>query len=892
MLDTGVDTTHPDLASQVAERKNFTTEQGLDVVGHGTHVASTIAGTGAASDGKYKGVAPDAKLYDGKVCGLDGCPESAILAGMEWAATEVKAGVVNLSLGGTDTPEIDPLEEAVNRLTAQTGSLFVIAAGNEGDGEETVGSPGSADAALTVGAVDKQDKLAGFSSRGPRIGDGGVKPDVTAPGVGIVAAKAKDAVIGTPVGERYLSLDGTSMATPHVAGAAALLAQQHPAWKAGELKNLLIASARPAADQTSYQQGAGRIDVAKGIKQTVVSETGNLSFGTALWPHDDDLPVTRTVTYRNFGDKPVTLELASSLEGPDGKPAPEGSLRLSVDKVTVPANGTASVQATSNTKHDGPVGSYSGRLTATGDDVLVTTAIGVVKESERYTLTVKAIGSDGKPVAPTGMLYRAGDWDHSTFGNGQQELTFRLAKDEYILHDLQFVAEGSEPGRGKYYWVVQPRLQLEKDTTVVFDARGAKPVNVTVPDTQAGVVNAAVGYYRADVTPATNFNWSLESGAFGNLFTTQVGPDLPVDKLTSFVTSQWAKPSGEGFDNSPYLYTQLDRVPGRMLTGLQRNVQKKDLAVVRQQFNRASDRKLARFVVGDAPDITRLDYLTLPLYYDQPAETTVLVDAKAAVPWKTEFYELSDSDPTLAVSYVASDLREYRAGRTYRERFNAAAFGTAPDLAVRIDDDRDQLVLVNYGLMDADGNRGITVTDSAWSKLLQDGKVVAESDRWGYVTHWGAPTEKTRYTYQTSQTRESISGFSTRTDLSWTFTTQAGTGFSQLPMLGIGYRPVVDKNNFAPRTPISVLPVFLAGQGSYGSTPAPPLPSIKSVQVEVSGDDGTTWKPAKVSRTDNGKYNAVFATPKDAKAISLRTKVVDGDDNVTEQTTIKAYPLR
>ena len=164
----------------------------------------------------------------------------------------------------TDTPEVDLLEEAVNRLTAQTGTLFVIAAGNEGPGESTVGSPGSADAALTVGAVDKQDKLADFSSRGPRVGDGAVKPDVTAPGVDIVAAKAKKSVIGDPVGEQYLRLSGTSMATPHTAGAAALLAQQHPSWKAGELKGALMGSAKPAADQTAFEQGTGRIDVAQG----------------------------------------------------------------------------------------------------------------------------------------------------------------------------------------------------------------------------------------------------------------------------------------------------------------------------------------------------------------------------------------------------------------------------------------------------------------------------------------------------------------------------------------------------------------------------------------------------------------------------------------------------
>ncbi|GAB3877487.1 hypothetical protein GCM10029964_026670 [Kibdelosporangium lantanae] len=114
---------------------------------------------------------------------------------MQWAVDQ-GAKIVNLSLGAPDEPGIDPLEEAVNELS-KTGTLFVIAAGNSG-GDETVGSPGSADAALTVGAVDRQDNLAPFSSRGPRTGDGAIKPDITAPGVGIVAAKAAEGRIGTP----------------------------------------------------------------------------------------------------------------------------------------------------------------------------------------------------------------------------------------------------------------------------------------------------------------------------------------------------------------------------------------------------------------------------------------------------------------------------------------------------------------------------------------------------------------------------------------------------------------------------------------------------------------------------------------------------------------------
>lgn len=278
---------------------------------------------------------------------------------MEWAAVQQKAKVINLSLGGFDTPELDPLEAGVNRLTAQTGALFVIAAGNDGSAE-SVNSPGSADAALTVGAVDKQDHLADFSSRGPRVGDGALKPDITAPGVDIVAARAKGSAIGAPVGTQYMMLSGTSMATPHVAGAAALLAQQHPNWKATELKGTLMGTSKSLPKLTPFEQGTGRVDVAKAITGSVISEPGGLSFGKALWPHHDDKPVVKQLTYRNLGSAAAKLTLQATATTPDGKPAPAGALKLSATSLTIPAGGTASVSVTSDTRHSGPDGVYSG----------------------------------------------------------------------------------------------------------------------------------------------------------------------------------------------------------------------------------------------------------------------------------------------------------------------------------------------------------------------------------------------------------------------------------------------------------------------------------------------------------------------------------------------------
>ncbi|WP_420716757.1 S8 family serine peptidase [Streptomyces sp. CoH17] len=195
VLDTGIDAEHQDFAGRLSATRSFVPDEDVtDRNGHGTHVASTVAGTGAASDGKEKGVAPGASLHIGKVLSNEGeGQDSWILAGMEWAARTQHAKVVSMSLGGEATDGTDPLSRAVNRLSEETGTLFVVAAGNTGPDPYTVSAPGSADEALTVGAVNGPgkgvDQLAAFSSRGPRKNDNAIKPELTAPGVDILAAQ-------------------------------------------------------------------------------------------------------------------------------------------------------------------------------------------------------------------------------------------------------------------------------------------------------------------------------------------------------------------------------------------------------------------------------------------------------------------------------------------------------------------------------------------------------------------------------------------------------------------------------------------------------------------------------------------------------------------------------
>ncbi|GAA2800875.1 S8 family serine peptidase [Kribbella solani] len=864
VLDSGVDATHPDLATQLAGEKNFTSESTADLVGHGTHVASTIAGTGAASGGKYKGVAPDAKIYDGKICGLDGCPDSAILAGMEWAAKDVKAKIVNLSVGGADTPEVDPLEEAVNRLTAETGTLFVVSAGNDGPGDGTINSPGSADAALTVGNVTKQDALNELSSRGPRLGDSALKPDVTAPGTDIVAAKSKDSSIGEPVGDKYLKLSGTSMATPHTAGAAALLLQEHPSWKPADLKSALMGSAKIAADQTSFQQGAGRIDLTKAIKQTVVAEPGSVSFGKALFPHTDDKPVTRPVTFHNLGTAPVTLALTSVFSAPDGSPAPAGAFKLSADSVQVPAGGTASVQATSDTTLGGADGLYSGRITATGGGQTVTVPIGLDKEGPTYNLKVKLIRPDGKPdkqypVTAFG-IDNASSNDYTPDATGTA--TLRLPQGEYMLDQFQEFERKKDDW--VFYKLLAPSVKLTSDRTIVLDARKAKPVSVTVPTAGAALANLDIGYNRK--IGADYRDGSTTATALNQVYTYSTGPTLSPKELVGRITSQWGVPGADGrFTNTPYLYGTADFKPGAVVTGFNRKAKLSDFAVVDQTVH-ATDAKVFKTM---APELIGGDTgWARVIGLDAPRSIRYYLD-QTAYGWSGAVQQDITGKPVPFPDWtIESPATRYQVGRHYQERWNAAVFGPA---VRRIARTSDWLGIVIASLTDADGHLGGVRMQSASTKLYRGGTIVSNSDSFGTVDAKDLPAGKTTYRLVTTGTQKLVP-FSTRIDLEATFSSAADQ--QEIALHTVAFRPDVDGKNTVARKPMTSIPFEVAGG------------PVTKVTVEYSDNGGSTWKKAEVK----GK-TATFTTPA-GKTVSLRSTATDAAGNTTTQTVITAYNLR
>ncbi|MGI9822127.1 S8 family peptidase [Agromyces sp. Marseille-Q5079] len=471
VLDTGYDDTHPDLAGRVLaeESRSFVpgeADVASDLHGHGTHVASTIAGTGAASGGANRGVADGADLLVGKVLGADGSgQDSWIIEAMQWAGEH--ADIVSMSLGSSEPSDgTDVMSEALDTISEQTGALFVVAAGNNG-APEAIGAPGAAAKALTVGSVaDPTGALSYFSNQGPLAFSGALKPELVGPGEDVTAARSAD----SPGEGSYVGMSGTSMATPHVAGAAALLKQQHPEYTADQLRAALISTAKDVG-LTSYEGGSGVVDLETAIDAPVIA-SGSGDFGMLSWGEEPE-PVVRTIDYANRSADEVVVDLAASFTG-----APDGVLALGAEQLTIPAGESRSVDLSVDPSKVETGSQLSGALTASIDGIEVArTALGTIAEQERYDLTVTATGFDGEPVETYAVLYDvANDYYVPIIVSG--ETTMRLPDGEYAV--IAYMTVDHAVDESVTVLVGDPDLVLDADAEVALDARAAKPVTVDV----------------------------------------------------------------------------------------------------------------------------------------------------------------------------------------------------------------------------------------------------------------------------------------------------------------------------------------------------------------------------------------------------------------------------
>ena len=286
VIDTGL-YPHADYKDRIVGWKSWTdgSLEPNDPQGHGTHVAGDALGDGTLSDGKFYGPAPESHLIGIQVLDKNGSGRlSDIIKGVQWAVTkkdELDIDIINMSLGGPqyDSYKNDPVALSVGKAV-EAGIVAAVAGGNSGPKPETIGTPGNHPDAFTVGALNDKgtltradDDVAPFSSRGPTKVDGLVKPNILAPGVNITAANAPGSAIDRAnvphVGQGYVTISGTSMATPIFAGIIAAVLSANPNLSPAQIKDIFTATAEPIAGVDPNSQGFGVVSPAAALQKAL-----------------------------------------------------------------------------------------------------------------------------------------------------------------------------------------------------------------------------------------------------------------------------------------------------------------------------------------------------------------------------------------------------------------------------------------------------------------------------------------------------------------------------------------------------------------------------------------------------------------------------------------------
>jgi hypothetical protein len=641
-------------------------------------------------------------------------------------------------------------------------------------------------------------------------------------------------------------MSGTSMATPHVAGAAAILAQQHTDWPGGRLKSALMASAAPATEV--YAQGAGRVDVAKAITQQVTAEPANIHFGEQLWPHTDDEPVTREVVYRNAGAEPVTLDLATD----------EPTFTVRPASVTVPAGGAATVTVTADTRVPGPDGSVTGTLTAGG----VRTLLSVRKEVESYDVTIERIGRDGDPagISPVDLYNLDSPGSYFLF----TEKTVRLPKGRYNL-----AAFFLDP-QGAMTLMVRPVLDVSSALTMTVDARLAKPSRMTVSDPSASLTYVHIGYTTS--LGGETVSLGQVGSSFDGLYTGQLGPAAP--GFTSNISAQWV----HGMD----IYQIAHHQPGRLISGYERTVSRADLATLRMRTS-GGDHEAVRggmFAVSRVPGQPGQSLLSR-VFAPLPATFTWYVNTDGGVEWRAGLYQ-SWEDPSNGDQFVYAPTwgpwTRYQARRTYEQVWNQAVIAPVlpgPDdrrAGVTRTGDRITVDLSPYG--DGAGRVG-TERDGGTTVLFRDGVQTGQSDVAG-AAEFVVPAGESAYRLEMHAVRGAPYELSTKIDTAWTF--RSAHGAAVLPLWTVRLSPRLDERNTAPAGCAFTIPV------EAKAAPGAATGRLKALSVEVSYDDGKTWVAAPVV-----KGAATVRHPRGQGFVSLRTTASDTAGNTVTQTVLHAY---
>jgi subtilisin family serine protease len=889
VLDSGIDEGHPDLDGKVIASQNFSSDDTTDDLhGHGSHVAATIAGSGDASDGLRQGVAPGADLINAKVLNSAGSGAiSDIIEGMEWAAQE-GASILNMSLGGGVTDGTDPMSDAVNSISEEHNVLFVVSAGNSGPGDESVTSPGSADYALTVGAFDKDGELASFSSRGPRIGDYAITPQIAAPGVAIQAARADGTSMGTPIDDYYTAANGTSMAAPHVAGVAALYAQKQQDegdFDAEIVKSALVSTAGPNEDYTVFEQGGGLVDAERALTQEVFSETATLDMGFFEFPHDDLEPVTDTITYHNAAEEDITLELSVDVQDPDAFPVPEGMIELSDEEITVEAGETAELEVTVDPSL-GELGLYGGYITAASADeeALIHTPIGFYKEPESYDLTVEGITrNDQVPLGPSRVSVMNAmdstifsDYNVTFTEQDEGEITFRVEAGTYNINSMLYTYESAEDPTvtSEVAMINEPMVEVYEDTNVALDAGDAYPVTVEVED-EAELDRFSLAYHRAaeelgSITSSYSFIGGADFGVYAYT------PTEPITLGEFGFYTQW-----EFLSPDAYYNLVLDDA---IVSDTHYDIANDELA----QF----DTKYHAQQPGD--EYSRFQHKWRPYEF-----ASFAVSKRMDLPQERMEYFVADDTryrSTIAPSEewpggveLRHETTEFEVGLHERNWYKQAMQpGIIPGSSPVYREDSN-LEIFLYEYTDADGHHSTGAPDAnPVFRVYENDELIEETDRPRGTFPLASDESEIRLELEMDADK-AWSPYSSYTSTNWEFDVEEPGADEQFtaPMLFINHDLNLNIYNASVRDGDHDVNFEVSHQ------PGAETAAIEGANVSVSYDDGNTWQELQeVEHLGDDEFNASLNhenLPENSGFVSLKIEAWDADGNSIEQEIIRAY---
>ncbi|WP_246273576.1 S8 family peptidase [Phytohabitans houttuyneae] len=863
ILDTGVDPTHPDLAGRVTEKVDFTVEGGdaIDRHGHGTHVAAVAAGSGAGARGERSGIAPGADLLAGKVLDDQGNGmDSQVIAGMEWAAS--RADVVNMSLGGWEPSDgTDPMSMAVDTLTRKHGTLFVVAAGNDGYADRLITAPAAAASALTVGAVDARDRLADFSSRGPVINTNAAKPEIVAPGVDIVAARAAGTAMGRVVDERYTAASGTSMAAPHVAGAAALLVQRHPGWDATRLKAALVGAADRLPGADPYEVGAGRLD-ATAVLDSVVGGQGVVNLG----------PVTSstTLTWTNTGDSMVAMPLGVRVVDRHGATFPAATVTPRLLAMRPGATGTATLRVDRS-------GLAPGFYAATVSGTLVTFQVEPPSHELTLTMTTLPNAPDLSDIAAFGNIVNLDDpaaYAVSFYLSPEGTIRVRVPAGRFSV--VGSVWEFAE--RQRVALTGDPDVTIAADTTVVLDAASARPVSMAVEGVKTEASAVGILYEQRG---RRGGSWDDFAYAWGE--DARLGSVFAVPMEQPEVGEFHAYTAAGLHASGARLYDLIHAHPSG-LTDLSPVMSTASLIRIDQRFHRldAPDEVTGHKRYGLAPsglfvlenfttDVTgnRVDYVS-PGYAwideafyaggvvtQEPARTYAPGSRHQKTwvrqPLRTDFYDAAEPSPSGCVPTPPSRTR-----------------GNLHIQLVELTDQHQRFACFDW---EAAARR---------LALYRDGALLGEHQ--ASAGDFAVPAAAGAYRLTYDLDVSGVLPVSTRVNTAWTFRSAAprGTGSAPLPLLSVDYAlPLTFANH----------PAGGAAEFAVLQAVGVPRQKVTSFRLWTSLDDGVTWRPVSVRSVGSDRYRAVLpaGSAVSGSAVSLKVSVSANGGSAFEQTIIRAY---